>query len=61
MKNIIYKGLAALLCSAPFLANAEGLERINIDPSLCLQKGIAAEIGFANISPSTSCSQRNWI
>ena len=52
MKKIIYTGLAALLCSAPFLANAEGLERINIDPSFMFKEGSSAEIGFANINPS---------
>ena len=52
MKKIIYTGLAALLCSAPYLANAEGLERINIDPSFMFTEGNSAEISFANISPS---------
>ena len=52
MKKIIYTGLAALLCSTPFLANAEGLERINIDPSFMFAEGSRAEIGFANINPS---------
>ena len=52
MKKIIYTGLAALLCSIPFVANAEGLERINIDPSFMFKEGSNAEIGFANIDPS---------
>ena len=52
MKKIIYTGLAALLCSTPFLVNAEGLERINIDPSFMFTEGSRAEIGFANINPS---------
>ena len=52
MKNIIHTGLSALLISAPFLANAEGLERINIDPSFMFAEGNSAEISFANISPS---------
>ena len=52
MKNIIYTGLSALLCSAPFLANAEGLERINVDPSFLFTEGSSAEIGFATVDPS---------
>ena len=52
MKKIIYTGLAALLCSIPFVANAEVLERINIDPSFMFKEGSNAEIGFANIDPS---------
>ena len=52
MKKIIYTGLATLLCSAPYLANAEGLERINIDPSFMFTAGNSAEISFANVSPS---------
>ena len=52
MRKIIHTGLAALLCSAPYLANAEGLERINIDPNFMFTDGSSAEISFANISPS---------
>ena len=52
MKKIIYTGLSALLCSAPFLANAEGLERINVDPSFLFTEGSSAEIGFATVNPS---------
>ena len=52
MKKIIYTGLSALLCSAPFLANAEGLERINVDPSFLFTEGSSAEIGFATVDPS---------
>ena len=52
MKKIIYTGLAALLGSTPFVVNAEGLERINIDPSFMFTEGNSAEISFANISPS---------
>ena len=52
MKKIIHTGLSALLFSAPFLANAEGLERINIDPSFMFAEGSRAEIGFASIDPS---------
>ena len=52
MKKITYTGLTALLFSAPFLANAEGLERINIDPTFMFKEGSSAEIGFANINPS---------
>ena len=52
MKKIIYTGLSALLCSGPFLANAEGLERINVDPSFLFTEGSSAEIGFATVDPS---------
>ena len=52
MKKIIQTGLSALLFSVPFLANAEGLERINIDPSFMFAEGSRAEIGFASIDPS---------
>ena len=52
MKKIIQTGLAALLCSAPYLANAEGLERVNINPSFMFADGNTAEIGFANVDPS---------
>jgi len=52
MKKIIYTGLSALLCSAPFLVNAEGLERINVDPSFLFTEGSSAEIGFATVNPS---------
>ena len=52
MKKIIYHGLAALLISTPFVVNAEGLERINIDPSFMFTEGNSAEISFANVSPS---------
>ena len=52
MKKIIYTGLSALLCSAPFVANAEGLERINVDPSFLFSEGSSAEIGFATVNPS---------
>ena len=52
MKKIIYTGLSALLCSAPFLANAEGLERINVDASFLFTDGSSAEIGFATVNPS---------
>ena len=52
MKKIIYTGLSALLCSGPFLANAEGLERINVDPSFLFTEGSSAEIGFATVNPS---------
>ena len=52
MKKIIKTGLAALLCSAPYLTNAEGLERVNINPSFMFADGNTAEIGFANVDPS---------
>ena len=52
MKKIIQTGLAALLCSAPYLAYAEGLERVNINPSFMFADGNTAEIGFANVDPS---------
>ena len=52
MKKIIYTGLAALLGSTPFVVIAEGLERINVDPSFMFTEGNSAEISFANISPS---------
>ena len=51
MKKIIQTGLSALLFSVPFLANAEGLERIN-RPELYVAEGSRAEIGFASIDPS---------
>ena len=52
MKKIIQIGLTALLCSAPYLTNAEGLERVNINPSFMFADGNTAEIGFANVDPS---------
>ena len=52
MKKLFNSGLVALLTTAPFVVNAEGLERINIDPSFMFTEGSSAEIGFANISPS---------
>ena len=52
MKKKFYAGLAALICSSPILVHAEGLERINVDPSFLFTKGNFAEIGFANIDPS---------
>ena len=52
MKKLINNGFVALLTATPFFVNAEGLERINIDPSFMFTEGSSAEIGFANISPS---------
>jgi long-subunit fatty acid transport protein len=52
MKKLFNSGLVALLTTTPFFVNAEGLERINIDPSFMFTEGSSAEIGFANISPS---------
>ncbi len=52
MKKLFNSGLVALLTTTPFVVNAEGLERINIDPSFMFTEGSSAEIGFANISPS---------
>ena len=52
MKKLFNSGLVALFTTTPFVVNAEGLERINIDPSFMFTEGSSAEIGFANISPS---------
>ena len=52
MKKLFNSGLVALLTATPFFVNAEGLERINIDPSFMFTEGSSAEIGFANVSPS---------
>ena len=52
MKKLFNTTLVALLTSSPFLANAEGLERVNIDPSFMFSEGSTAEIGFGNVSPS---------
>lgn len=52
MKKLFNTSLVALLTSSPFLANAEGLERVNIDPSFMFTEGSTAEIGFGNVSPS---------
>ena len=52
MKKLFNGGLVALLTTTPFFVNAEGLERINIDPSFMFTEGSSAEIGFANVSPS---------
>ena len=52
MKKLFNTCLVACLSSSPFLANAEGLERVNIDPSFMFTEGSAAEIGFGNVSPS---------
>ena len=52
MKKLFNSGLVALLTTTPFFVNAEGLERINIDPSFMFTEGSSAEIGFANVSPS---------
>jgi long-subunit fatty acid transport protein len=52
MKKLFNGGLVALLTTTPFFVNAEGLERINIDPSFMFTEGSNAEIGFASVSPS---------
>ena len=52
MKKLFNTCLVACLSSSPFLANAEGLERVNIDPSFMFTEGSTAEIGFGNVSPS---------
>ena len=52
MKKLFNTCLVACLSSSPFLVNAEGLERVNIDPSFMFTEGSAAEIGFGNVSPS---------
>lgn len=52
MKKLFNGGLVALLTTTPFFVNAEGLERINIDPSFMFTEGSSAEIGFASVSPS---------
>jgi long-subunit fatty acid transport protein len=52
MKKLFNTSLVTLLTSSPFLANAEGLERVNIDPSFMFTEGSTAEIGFGNVSPS---------
>ena len=52
MNKLFNTSLVALLTSSPFLANAEGLERVNIDPSFMFTEGSTAEIGFGNVSPS---------
>lgn len=52
MNKLFNTSLVALLTSSPFLANAEGLERVNIDPSFLFTEGSTAEIGFGNVSPS---------
>lgn len=52
MKKLFNSGLVALLITTPFVVNAEGLERINIDPSFMFTEGSSAEIGFASIDPS---------
>jgi long-subunit fatty acid transport protein len=52
MKKVLNTGIVALLLSSPLSAYAEGLERINIDPSFMFNEGSTAEIGFASVSPS---------
>lgn len=41
----------------PLSANAEGLERFNIDPSFLFDGGSAANISFASVSPSLDASE----
>jgi long-subunit fatty acid transport protein len=57
MNKLFNSGLVALLAANPLFVNAEGLERINIDPSFMFTEGSSAEIGFANISPSLPAVQ----
>ena len=52
MKKRLYSSLAVLFISSPLLVNAEGLERVNIDPSFMFTDGSAAEIGFGSVNPS---------
>ena len=52
MNKLFNSGLVALLAATPLFVNAEGLERINIDPSFMFTEGSSAEIGFASIDPS---------
>ena len=57
MRNSI-KAMAVLsLASSPLLVNAEGLERININPSFMFSDSNSAEISFASINPSLPATE----
>ena len=57
MRNSI-KAIAVLsFASSPLLVNAEGLERININPSFMFNEGGSAEISFASINPSLPATE----
>ena len=50
--------LASLaMVSSPLIGNAEGLERININPGFMFSEGSSAEISFASINPSLPATE----
>jgi len=57
MRHIRILSSVALIMTLPLSANAEGLERFNIDPSFLFDGGSAANISFASVSPSLDASE----
>ena len=47
------------LMAIPLSANAEGLERFNIDPSFLFNEGNSANVSFASVSPSIGATEGN--
>jgi len=47
------------LMAIPLSANAEGLERFNIDPSFLFNEGNSANVSFASVSPSFGATEGN--
>ena len=56
MKQITPCVAAICLATTPLILSAEGLERINIDPSFMYTEGNAADISFASVNPSFGAS-----
>jgi long-chain fatty acid transport protein len=53
MKNYLKLAAATyFVASIPVITIAEGLERINVDPSFMFSEGNSAEVSFASINPS---------
>ena len=56
MRRINILSSAFVLAALPFLVNAEGLERFNIDPGFLFGKGNTANLSFASVNPSIGAS-----
>ena len=54
MRQIKILSSVAALAALPIAANAEGLERFNVDPGFLFGEGNAANISFASVSPSSA-------
>ena len=57
MRQIKILSSVAALAAFPIAANAEGLERFNVDPGFLFGEGNAANISFASVSPSLSATE----